>query len=321
MRECARHFQRTRQVARALQLYTTARDWDAALRLCLHALQEQEEERAADKGSSSKPRADASASSSLLDAAREIAQGLLAAAADDATAGQQETAAAAVSMERVERLADLLERRGHPRDAVRLHLYRLSHLHQPQHQQQQQPQDPSPSPSSGADALALARRILRLCLQHEVTLTEGMIDQLLTATANAATINNDEKRQQEEGKGKDDDGRAALLLHEAADVCAAQGAHASASRLFTQAGDRRKGLQSLFALGDADGIIHYTAAARRPELFLLAAQHLRETGAWRRDERVRAAVREFYGRGKTEESVVRAFEEESGRCRMLMKHV
>lgn len=285
MRDCAQHFERKHQTPRALQLYTKAHDWDAALRLCLRSLDEEE-----DKGAAAKPK---SSRASLLDAAREIAQGILRAADSGEQQGEDAAAVTQVSMEMGQRLAHLLERRGHFPEAVRLDLLRLSH-------------------SDTTAPLALARRVLRLCKAHEVPLTEGMIDRILTATAATPS----------EGKEDDaSDGRPPSLLREAAEVCAAQGAHASASRLFTQAGDRRRGLLSLCALGDADGIMRYASAARRPEIFLLAAQHLRESGAWRRDEKVRAAVSEFLVRGKAEEATVQAFEEESGRCRMLMKHV
>lgn len=308
MRDCAWHFERRNQTPRALQLYTKARDWDAALRLCLRSLDKEQQEKGPTKppgrsSSSTSSQQQQTRAAALLDAAREIAQGILLAA--DNTSGQQQHEPTAVSPDKVDRLARLLERRGHPHEAVRLHLLRLSRYNHHQ---------PTPSSSNvPIPPMALARRVLRLCLTHEVPLTEGMIDHILTATATTAG-------ESKENSGGDGGGRASLL-REAAEVCAAQGAHASASRLFTQAGDRRKGLLSLFALGDADGIVRYTAAARSPELFLLAAQHLRESGAWKRDEQMRAAVGEFLRRGKAEEAVVQAFEEESGRCSMLMKHV
>lgn len=302
MRDCARHFARKRQTARALQLYAKARDWEAALALCLRAVAEEEQKQRASsrkgggggRGESLKSQQQLAA---LVDAGREIAQGLSQQASSEAASGGSQPMSTELETG-VGRLAALLERWDHAREATSLHLLRLS----------------SPPALPAPVALATAHRVLQLCRRHEVPLTEAMIDRLLMATTHttaAATAAVDRNEEEER----------AALLREAAHVCAAQGAHASAARLYTQAGDRRRGLECLFALGDVDGIVRYASAARRPELFVLAAEHLRASGAWRRDERLRAAIGEFYARGKAEEAVVRAFEEEVGRSGMLMKHV
>lgn len=308
MRDCARHFARKRQPARALQLFTKARDWEAALALCLRAVAKEEQRQKAGssrKGSSSGSGGRGASQSqqlaALVEAGREIAQGLSQQASAEAATSASPLPPMSTELETgVGRLAALLERWGHAREAIGLHLFRLS----------------SPPAPPAAVAVTTAHRVLQLCQRHEVPLTEATIDRLLMATTTSSTAG------AMAGAGDDDEeGERITLLSEAAHVCAAQGSHASASRLYTQAGDRRRGLECLFALGDVDGVIRYASTARRPELFVLAAEHLRASGAWRRDERVRAAIGEFYVRGKAEEGVVRAFEEEVGRSGMLMKHV
>lgn len=272
MRDAARHFARTSQnLPLALQLYTKAKDWKSAIALCLRAVT------TATQHSSSN-------AAWLVDAGREIAQGLL--LLSDANLAPALAAGVA-------QLAGLLEGWGHPEEAVQMHLFHLT----------------------SCPSIETAHRILRICRRHAVPLTEGTIDRLLVVVAASAVPPTGS-----ESKGAEPT-LLSLLLLEAARVCEAQGQHASASRLYTQAGNRRKALECLLALGDADGAIRYASAARRPELLLLAGEHLWRSGLWRRDERVRAAVGEFLVRGKAEEAVVRAFEEESGRCRMLMKGV
>ena len=318
MRDCARHFVRGRQVDRALQLYTKARDWGPALALCLHALGREGAGTVNNKSGSAK-----ALPAHLLEGAREIAQGLL---ADCDTLAP---APADVDPDVVGRLAEVMEREGRVGEAVRLHLLRLAYSSSLSSSSSSAAAAAAAAAAAEAtDPLKLARRVLKLCLTHEVTLTEGMIDRLLlllppSSRSSTAGESKDEGKRKEEREHSSSSPSLPLLLREAAAVCAAQGNHASASRLFTQVGDRRKGLECLFPLGDADGIIRYTRAAQRPELFLLAAQHLRASGAWRRDEGARAAIAEFLVRAPKaeEEGLVRAFEEESGRCRMLMKHV
>jgi hypothetical protein len=303
MRDCARHFARKRQTARALQLYAKARDWEAALALCLRAVAEEEQKQRASsrkggggggggRGASLQSQQQLAA---LVDAGREIAQGLSQQASSEAASGGSQPISTEMETG-VGRLAALMERWDHAREATSLHLLRLSSL----------PALPAPV------ALETAHRVLQLCRRHEVPLTEAMINRLLATTHTTAAAAAGDCDEEEE---------RAALLREAAHVCAAQGAHASAARLYTQAGDRRRGLECLIALGDVDGIVRYASAARRPDVFVLAAEHLRASGAWRRDERVRAAIGEFYVRGKAEEAGLRAFEEEVGRIGMLMKHV
>ena len=132
MRDCARHFARKRQPARALQLFTKARDWEAALALCLRAVAKEEQRQKAGssrKGSSSGSGGRGASQSqqlaALVEAGREIAQGLSQQASVEAATSASPLPPMSTELETgVGRLAALLERWGHAREAISLHLFR-----------------------------------------------------------------------------------------------------------------------------------------------------------------------------------------------------
>ena len=288
MVESGRYFEANGQAERAVQLYIKGGDLASGLDLCLRVLE-------GDPASSTPPTTTSKRTrEALLDFVQEIADQL----------------SEASSPETVRRCADFLYKswRDHAKAKAAIRLFGM--LLSP------------PSIASRTDAAATAtvvRRLLRLCLEHEVPITEAMADNMLAVACTPRGLPAEGKVDEEDHAASQQQQQQQLAVS-IATACRRQNSHALASKAFTRAGDVAQALECLLQAGDAQHIIQYASATQRPDLCLTAANHLQEGGQWRHDDAVRAGVANLYARAKAGEAQ-RHFQVECDRARMIMKQV
>ncbi|XP_062537441.1 intraflagellar transport protein 140 homolog [Armigeres subalbatus] len=130
--------------------------------------------------------------------------------------------------------------------------------------------------------LANARQLekaLQVASDHSVPLTESLAELL--------TPNKDEVS---------DELRVKILI-KLGEVLQEQGDYHSATKKFTQAGDKIRAMKSLLKSGDTEKIIFFAGMSRQKEVYVMAANYLQALN-WQSDSKVLKNIVTFYTKGQ-----------------------
>lgn len=133
-------------------------------------------------------------------------------------------------------------------------------------------------PQKAVQLLANARQFesaLKICMDYNVPVTETL--------GEALTPNKDEF---------DQNTRLRILLS-LGEILQQQGDYHSATKKFTQAGDKIRAMKSLLKSGDTEKIIFYAAMSRQREVYLMAANYL-QLSRWQSDPKILKNIVTFY---------------------------
>lgn len=130
--------------------------------------------------------------------------------------------------------------------------------------------------------LANARQLekaLEICSEKGVPVTESLAE-LLTPL-----------------KDELENGVRIKILTELGEILQQQGDYHSATKKFTQAGDKSRAMKSLLKSGDTDKIIFYTGMSRQKEVYIMAANYLQALN-WQSDPKILKNIVTFYSKGQ-----------------------
>lgn len=122
-------------------------------------------------------------------------------------------------------------------------------------------------------------RALTVCAERGVPITETF--------AEALTPHKDELPNQV---------RRAVLL-KLGDVLQEQGDYHTATKKFTQAGDKVRAMKSLLKSGDTEKVIFFATMSRQAEVYVMAGNYLQALN-WQRDPKILKSIVTFYSKGQ-----------------------
>ncbi|EDS36288.1 che-11 [Culex quinquefasciatus] len=130
--------------------------------------------------------------------------------------------------------------------------------------------------------LASARqldRALQVAADHSVPLTETLAELL---TPNKEEVS--------------EEARISILI-KLGEILQEQGDYHSATKKFTQAGDKIRAMKSLLKSGDTDKIIFFAGMSRQKEVYVMAANYLQAL-SWQSDSKILKNIVTFYTKGQ-----------------------
>jgi intraflagellar transport protein 140 len=114
-----------------------------------------------------------------------------------------------------------------------------------------------------------------MCMQHRVNITDEMVKML---TPNTDNMDPAEKKE---------------IYQELGKALKKQGSYTLASKMYTQAGDRIRGIKCLVRSGDTKAVIKFAQVSRNAEIYTLAANYLQQMN-WRESVDIMKAIIQFY---------------------------
>lgn len=120
---------------------------------------------------------------------------------------------------------------------------------------------------------------LDICSKRSVPITESLAE-LLTPTKEEVS---DELRIQ--------------ILMTLGDLLQEQGDYHTATKKFTQAGDKTKAMKSLLKSGDTDKIVFFAGMSRQKDVYIMAANYLQALN-WQNDAKIMKNIVTFYSKGQ-----------------------
>ncbi|XP_031624107.1 intraflagellar transport protein 140 homolog isoform X2 [Contarinia nasturtii] len=138
----------------------------------------------------------------------------------------------------------------------------------------------SQQPQKAANLLANAKQYvksLEVCREYKIPITDNLADLL--------TPNKDEI----------EESTRIHILVELGDVLQEQGDYHTATKKFTQAGDKGRAMKSLLKSGDTDKIVFFAGMSRQKEVFIMAANYLQSLN-WQSDGRILKNIIQFYSK-------------------------
>lgn len=130
--------------------------------------------------------------------------------------------------------------------------------------------------------LANARQFdqaLEVCSKHAVPITETLAEML--------TPNKDEMTEEHRNE----------VLVQIGELLQEQGDYHSATKKFTQAGDKIRAMKSLLKSGDTDKIVFFAGMSRQKEIYIMAANYL-QSKDWQNDPKILKNIVTFYTKGQ-----------------------
>lgn len=130
--------------------------------------------------------------------------------------------------------------------------------------------------------LANARQFnaaLDVCAKHAVPITETLAELL--------TPNKDEMTEEERNE----------ILMQIGDLLQEQGDYHSATKKFTQAGEKIKAMKSLLKSGDTEKIVFFAGMSRQKEIYIMAANYLQSMD-FQNDPKILKNIVTFYTKGQ-----------------------
>ncbi|CAH8871773.1 unnamed protein product [Trichobilharzia szidati] len=131
---------------------------------------------------------------------------------------------------------------------------------------------------------------LRLCADHNVSISDELAEKL-TPTSDKLT----EKEK-------------CSLLVELGELCMQQGKYHLACKKFTQAGSRISAMKALLRSGDTEKIIFFANVSKQKEIYIMAANYLQTVNDWRSNMNIIKNIIQFYSRGHALESLASFYE-------------
>lgn len=122
-------------------------------------------------------------------------------------------------------------------------------------------------------------RALEICTDRGVPVTESLSERLTPAKEEMA----------------DDEMRVRILI-QLGDILQQQGDYHTATKKFTQAGDKARAMKCLLKSGDTDKIIFFAGMSRQRDVYIMAANYLQSLD-WHNDAKVLKNIVTFYAKG------------------------
>lgn len=122
-------------------------------------------------------------------------------------------------------------------------------------------------------------RALAVCGEKGVPITETF--------AEALTPNKDEL----------DDIKRSQILMQLGDILQEQGDYHTATKKFTQAGDKVRAMKSLLKSGDTEKIVFFATMSRQKEVYIMAGNYLQALN-WQHDGKILKNIITFYSKGQ-----------------------
>lgn len=121
---------------------------------------------------------------------------------------------------------------------------------------------------------------LKICNEYGVPITESLAE-LLTPAKDELTS---------------EDLRKEILI-KLGDCLQEQGDYHTATKKFTQAGDKQRAMKSLLKSGDTDKIIFFAGMSRQKEIYIMAGNYLQALN-WQQDSKILKNIITFYSKGQ-----------------------
>jgi len=128
------------------------------------------------------------------------------------------------------------------------------------------------------------KKAMDLCCEHDVQISEDLAE-LMTPDKNSMEA---QKRSE--------------ILMQMAKLCKKQGSFQLACKKFTQAGDKKKAMQSLLKSGDTEKIVFFAGTARQADIYILAANYLQSLD-WHNDPEIMKNIISFYSKAKAHDKL------------------
>lgn len=128
-------------------------------------------------------------------------------------------------------------------------------------------------------------KALKICAEHHVPITETLSD-LLTPIKDDIII--DEKRNK--------------ILYQLGELLQEQGDYHTATKKFTQSGDKIRAMKSLLKSSETDKIIFFASMSRQREIYIMAANYLQALN-WKSDPKILKHIVTFYSKGQAYDSL------------------
>lgn len=138
-------------------------------------------------------------------------------------------------------------------------------------------------------ALLLARtkqlkKSIQICVDKGVPVTEDLGEMLTPA------------------KGEVDEETRVYILTQLGELLQQQGDYHTATKKFTQAGDKIRGMKSLLKSGNTEKIIFFANMSRQHEVYIMAANYLQALN-WQEDNNILKHIVTFYSKGQAYDSL------------------
>lgn len=127
-------------------------------------------------------------------------------------------------------------------------------------------------------------RALSICVEKGVPVTEELADMLTPAKADF------------------DETKRVTILVQLGELLQQQGDYHSATKKFTQAGDKARAMKSLLKSGNTDKIIFFASMSRQREIYVMAANYLQALD-WQSDPNILKHIVSFYSKGQAYDSL------------------
>lgn len=127
-------------------------------------------------------------------------------------------------------------------------------------------------------------RALNICVEKGVPVTEELADMLTPSKADF------------------DETKRVHILVQLGELLQQQGDYHSATKKFTQAGDKARAMKSLLKSGNTDKIIFFATMSRQREIYVMAANYLQALD-WQSDPNILKHIVSFYSKGQAYDSL------------------
>ncbi|TGZ55803.1 hypothetical protein CRM22_010299 [Opisthorchis felineus] len=151
------------------------------------------------------------------------------------------------------------------------------------------------------DVLAAGKQYwdaLKLCAEYNVSVTEELVEKM---TPTQLSLDD-----QQEGIVSGSE-RTSILI-ELGELCLGQGQYHLACKKFTQAGSRIAAMKALIRSGDTEKIIFFANVSKQKEIYVMAANYLQTLEGWRTNVDTMRTIVQFYTRGRAPESLAFFYE-------------
>lgn len=256
----ARHYENTGKIQEAIQFYTRAQTYGNAVRICKEHNLPNELWTVANLARSRDKAVAAAFFEEIEDYKRAVElyhrSGMLHKAVEMAFASEQP--------ETLQVIAAELDAKSDPELVERCAEFFIS----------------SQQPQKAANLLANAKRYeksLAVCREFKVPITDNLADLLTPA------------------KDEIEELIRVRVLTELGDVLQEQGDYHTATKKFTQAGDKVRAMKSLLKSGDTDKIVFFASMSRQKEVYIMAANYLQSLN-WQSDGKILKNIIQFYSK-------------------------
>lgn len=128
------------------------------------------------------------------------------------------------------------------------------------------------------------KKSIQICMNKGVPVTEDLAEMLTPV------------------KGEVDEETRVYILTQLGELLQQQGDYHTATKKFTQAGDKVRGMKSLLKSGNTEKIIFFANMSRQHEVYIMAANYLQALN-WQEDNNILKHIVTFYSKGQAYDSL------------------